>query len=263
MSQGYLDLNNDRRWSENEFLSAAMEWHFSPETGSPFWVSRACSLSFDPRRDVRTHADLRLFPNMVNELRDAPVEDLVPRGYGGRPDVVGSYDSGGTTGRPKRVLLLSDWLSRSLAWKSARMDELGFPRDVNWLTLAPSGPHIFGRLMAELPRMRGGIGFTVDLDPRWVRRSLGEGRANEAKRYAEHIVDQAESILRHQRVGVLVATPPLLELIAERDELVSAINEKVAVIMWGGEPIWMSIPDMCYSMRSSRTCGCVVSTAAR
>jgi hypothetical protein len=175
-----------------------------------------------------------LFPNVVNDLRDLPVEDLVPRGYDPWPDVIGSYDSGGTTGAPKRVLLLSDWFSRSLAWKSARMDELGFPRGVNWLTLAPTGPHIFGRLMAELPRLRGGIGFSVDLDPRWVRRALQEGLSDEAARYAQHVVDQAGSILQAQNVGVLVATPPLLELIAERDELVRAVNEKVAVIMWGG-----------------------------
>ncbi|MTD56879.1 AMP-binding protein [Amycolatopsis sp. RM579] len=211
-----------------------MQWHFDPGTGSPFWLERARSLDFDPRRDVRTHADLRLFPNVANELRVVPLEDLVPRGYGDHPDIIGAYDSGGTTGAPKRVLLLSDWFTSLLAWKSGRMDALGFPHRANWLTLAPTGPHIFGRLMAELPRMRGGINFTVDLDPRWVRRSLQEGRGDEAGRYAEHVVDQAESVLLHQKVGVLVATPPLLERMAERDELVAAINEKVSVIMWGG-----------------------------
>ncbi|MBB5160014.1 phenazine antibiotic biosynthesis protein [Saccharopolyspora phatthalungensis] len=228
------DLDTDRNWTESEFISAAMEWHFSPATGSPFWLERAGSLEFDPRRDVRTHADLRLFPNVVNELREIPLEDLIPRGYHGQADVIGSYDSGGTTGAPKRVALLADWFERSLAWKSGRMDELGFPTGANWLTVAPSGPHIFGRLMAELPRMRGGIGFTVDLDPRWVRKCLSEGRAQEAERYAEHVVDQVASILIQQDIGVLVATPPLLERMTARDELIDAINTKVKVIMWGG-----------------------------
>lgn len=229
-----LDLDDDRHPTEAEFLAAAMEWHFNPATGAPFWLARAGSLGFDPRRDVRRHADLRLFPNVVNELRDTPVQDLLPRGYGGRPDVLGAYDSGGTTGAAKRVPLLSDWFSRSLAWKSARMDELGFPTGVNWLTIAPGGPHIFGRLMAEMPRLRQGVAFTVDLDPRWVRKCLKEGRGDEAARYAEHVVDQAESILAQQDIGVLVATPPLLERMAERDGLVDLINKKVAVIMWGG-----------------------------
>ncbi|CAM01891.1 AMP-binding enzyme [Saccharopolyspora erythraea NRRL 2338] len=227
------DLYADRNWTETDFISAAMEWHFDPRTGSPFWLGKAGSLGFDPRRDVRTHADLRLFPNVVNELRDAPLEALIPRGYG-RADVIGAYDSGGTTGAPKRVVLVSDWFERSLVWKSARMDDFGCPSGVNWLTVAPSGPHIFGRLMAELPRMRGGIGFTVDLDPRWVRKCLSEDRAQEAERYAEHVVDQVETILASQDIGVLVATPPLLERMADRDRLLKLINEKVKLIMWGG-----------------------------
>ncbi|MEU3764991.1 phenazine antibiotic biosynthesis protein [Amycolatopsis keratiniphila] len=230
----FLEWDDKRLAAEQEFYSDAMEWHFSPETGSRFWLERAASLGFDPRRDVRAHADLRRFPNVVAEFRHLPIEDLVPRGYRGRPDIVGAFDSGGTTGAPKRVPLLADWMSYSLRWKSARMDELGFPRGVNWLTLAPSGPHIFGRLMAEMTRLRDGVCFTVDLDPRWVRNRLSAGQAEEADRYAEHIVDQAESVLEHQDIGVLVATPPLLGRIAERDRLVKLINDKVAVIMWGG-----------------------------
>ncbi|MDR2988136.1 MAG: long-chain fatty acid--CoA ligase [Nocardiopsaceae bacterium] len=220
--------------SEQDFFSAAMEWHFNPRTGSPFWLKIADSLDFDPRRSVRSHVDLRRFPNMTGELRDTPVEDLVPRGYGGWPDVVGAFESGGTTGAPKRVLLLADWMSSSLAWKSARLDALGFPRGVNWLTLAPSGPHIFGRLMAELTRMRGGACFSVDLDPRWVRTCLAAGHAEQADQYAEHVVDQAQAVLEQQDIGVLVATPPLLNRIAERESLVALINHKVAAIMWGG-----------------------------
>ncbi len=219
---------------ERRFYPAAMKWHFSPETGSPFWLAKAPALGFDPLTDVRTHADLHRFPNLVNELRELPLEALVPRGYGEHLDIIGAFDSGGTTGTPKRVLLHSDWLHSSLSWKSARMDEFGFPRRVNWLNVTPSGPHIFGRLMAEVTRMRGGICFTVDLDPRWVRTSLSEGRADEANRYAEHIVDQAETVLRHQEIGVLVVTPPLLVRMAEREELTELINRKVDVIMWGG-----------------------------
>ncbi|MFC3452581.1 AMP-binding protein [Amycolatopsis speibonae] len=232
--ESFIGWRHDLPIAEQAFFSVAMNWHFSPDTGSPFWLSKAPSLGFDPRQEVRCHADLRLFPNVVDELRNVPIEDLTPRGYGEQLDVVGAFDSGGTTGPPKRVPLLSDWMFHSLTWKSARMNELGFPLRANWLTIAPSGPHIFGRLMAELTRMRGGVCFTVDLDPRWVRRSLAEGRADEAQRYAEHVVDQAESILGQQEIGVLAATPPLLTRIAERDRLVDLINEKVAVIMWGG-----------------------------
>ncbi len=63
------------------FLRAAIAWHFGQETGSAFWLRAARDLHFDPVTDVRTFADLRLFPNLLSQLRTEPVEDLIPRGY--------------------------------------------------------------------------------------------------------------------------------------------------------------------------------------
>ncbi len=34
-------------------------------------------------------------------------------GYGPNPDIVGVYESGGSTGAPKRVVFLRDWLDRA------------------------------------------------------------------------------------------------------------------------------------------------------
>ncbi|MDT5025175.1 MAG: hypothetical protein QOE61_1601, partial [Micromonosporaceae bacterium] len=62
------------------YLRAALQWHFGPETGSPYWLNRAKTLDFDPLTDVKTVEDLALFPNLVDELRDVPVRDLVPTG---------------------------------------------------------------------------------------------------------------------------------------------------------------------------------------
>lgn len=219
---------------EDKYLQAAMEWHFSPETGSRFWLDRLPSLDFDPLCEVRTHADLRMFPNVADDLRDVPVADLVPRGYGDAAEIIGVYESGGTTGSPKRVLLHADWLHSSLEWTSARMDDLGFPARGHWLVLAPTGPHIFGRLMAELARRRRSMCSTIDLDPRWVRRSIAEGRHDEAERYVEHLIDQASLALEQQWIDVIVVTPPLLERMAARDRLVELVNEKVRAILWGG-----------------------------
>src|ERR1043165_410164 len=220
--------------SADEFVRVAMEWHFSPDTGSSFWLDRAGSLGFDPRREIRTHADLRRFPNIVDELRDVSIADLTPRGYGGDADIVGVYDSGGTTGTPKRVPLHAEWLNTYREWASSRMDALGAPSGGCWLSMAPSGPHIFGRLMAELARLRGGAYFSIDLDPRWVRSCLTAGRAAEAERYVDHLVGQAVDGLRRHRVDVLVVTPPLLERMAERDDIVELIRAHTGGILWGG-----------------------------
>ncbi|QTT77780.1 AMP-binding protein [Streptomyces mobaraensis NBRC 13819 = DSM 40847] len=217
-----------------DLLAAAMEWHFAPETGSRFWLERARTLDFDPRKDVRTEADLALFPNVVDALRDARVEDLVPRGYGDGPIPLDIFESGGTTGAPKRVVWPPDLHERLTSWHSEVLDERGVPRGVNWLTIGPSGPHLFAPTSRTLAHLRGGIPFTVDLDPRWVKKCVGEGRAEETKRYVEHVLDQVTAILRSQDVGVVFTTPPLLEALAGREELAELVNRKVDTLIWGG-----------------------------
>jgi hypothetical protein len=64
------------------YLQAALRWHFSQETGSPYWLERAKTFQFNPLTDVKSFDDLALFPNIVDELRDVAVRDLVPTGYG-------------------------------------------------------------------------------------------------------------------------------------------------------------------------------------
>jgi acyl-CoA synthetase (AMP-forming)/AMP-acid ligase II len=229
-----LDLPFDTRPDPGEYIRAAMDWHFSPETGSPFWLERAKSLDFDPRTDVKSFADLRLFPNIVNELRDVPVEDLIPRGYGPDPGIAGVYESGGTTGAPKRVVFLTDWTDRLNGWIDHKLAAFGFPRQANWLNVTPSGPHMIGMVGAWMTGLNGGVPFRIDLDPRWVKKLIAAGQLEEAGAYAEHLIDQAGFVLRTQDVGALIITPPLLERLARRDDLVELVNEKVAGILWAG-----------------------------
>ncbi|WP_055482457.1 phenazine antibiotic biosynthesis protein [Sphaerimonospora mesophila] len=229
-----LDCPVDQVPDGEEFIEAAMRWHFDPRTGSPFWLARAKTLDFDPRTDVRAFADLRLFPDVVDEFREVRVEDLVPRGYGSRAEVIGVFESGGTTGPPKRVVTLADWMDRLMHHQNRIMDAHGYPRGADWLSVGPSGPHIFGGLIEQQADRRGGFRFSIDLDPRWVKKLIGDGRLDEADRYAEHLIDQSAHPLRTQDVGILVITPPLLVRLARRDELVALVNEKVRVIVWAG-----------------------------
>jgi phenylacetate-coenzyme A ligase PaaK-like adenylate-forming protein len=218
----------------DEFVQAAMQWHFSPETGSPYWLKRAGSLDFDPRQDVKSFADLTLFPNVANELRDVPVRDLIPQGYGPHPPVVGVYESGGTTGAPKRVVLLQDWLDQVLIWKAACLDAYNTPRDGDWLLTTPSGPHGIGDMIGRMVASRGGIKFSIDMDPRWVKKILAAGKIDEAAAYLEHLIEQTAFILRSQDISVLVTTPPMLVRLARHDELAELIRQKVKTILWGG-----------------------------
>jgi phenylacetate-coenzyme A ligase PaaK-like adenylate-forming protein len=229
-----LDVPFDVHRDPDEFIRAAMEWHFSEKTGSPFWLKRAASLGFDPRTDVKGFEDLKLFPNVTDELRDVRAEDLIPRGYGPHPDVVGVFESGGTTGAPKRIVMLRDWWDLMLAWQVAHMDARGVPRNRNWLVLIPTGPHIAGEWMRRHATELGGMSFAIDMDPRWVKKLIAAGQAEEADAYAEHLIDQAAFVLQSQDIGVLMSTPPLLERLARRDELVELVRRNVRAIVWAG-----------------------------
>jgi hypothetical protein len=233
-STSVLDAPFGAELDPDELVRAAMDWHFDPDTGSNYWLERAKSLDFDPRADVNGYSDLSLFPDTTAELRDVSATDLIPKGYGPNPDIVGVFESGGTTGAPKRVVCLRDWLNLLLAWDDAHLDELGFPRDVNWLGMTPSGPHIVGECVRQIALARGGLCYTVDLDPRWVKHLISTGAKDQADAYSEHLVDQAAFVLRSQDVAVLTITPPLLERLARRDELVDLVNSKVKAIRWGG-----------------------------
>ncbi|GHO47815.1 phenazine antibiotic biosynthesis protein [Ktedonospora formicarum] len=229
-----LDLPLDARVDPQEFLSAAMEWHFNPETGSAYWLERAKSLPFDPRKDIKRFEDLARFPNIVDELRNVRAEDLIPRGYGAHPDVAGVPESGGTTGVPKRVVILRDWASKMGTWMDTRLDAHGFPRNVNWLALLPRGPHMVGAFAKLQANTRGGLSFTIDMDPRWVKKLIAAGKSDEARAYVDHLIEQASFLLHSQDIGALTTTPPLLERIAQHDDLVELINRKVKGILWAG-----------------------------
>jgi phenylacetate-coenzyme A ligase PaaK-like adenylate-forming protein len=229
-----LDVPFDVQPDPDEFIRAAMDWHFSPTTGSRFWLERTKSLEFDPRADVKRFEDLPLFPNVANELRDVRAQDLIPQGYGPNPEVIGVFESGGTTGAPKRIVLLGDWCDHLLAWYAAYMDARGMPRNCNWLVMIPSGPHVVGELWRRLAAALGGLSFMIDLDPRWVKRLIAAGKADEAEAYGEYLIDQAALVLQTQDVDILLCTPPLLERLARREDLVELVRQKVQAIEWVG-----------------------------
>ncbi|MBV9721872.1 MAG: phenazine antibiotic biosynthesis protein, partial [Mycobacterium sp.] len=110
------------------YLRAAVAWHFGEDTGCPFWVRTARTLDFNPLTEIKTFSDLRLFPNVLSELRSVPIEDLIPRGYGSPPPHPQIFESGGTTGAPKRTVQLPDWCEQVVQWQTEDFDAGGFLR---------------------------------------------------------------------------------------------------------------------------------------
>src|SRR5262245_17801460 len=56
-----------------------IEWHFNPETGTPFWLERAKNLDFDPRKDIQTYEDLDRFGFFQDEWRRGGPSDAGSR----------------------------------------------------------------------------------------------------------------------------------------------------------------------------------------
>jgi phenylacetate-coenzyme A ligase PaaK-like adenylate-forming protein len=231
-----LDVPVGGEVDEEAFVRAAMAWHFDPESGSPFWLRRAETLDFDPRADVKGFDDLRLFPNVADELRDVPAKDLVPKGFGPRPDIVAVIESGGTTGVPKRIPLLREFADRFSAHEAAVLRRAGLSPTGNWLSLLPSGPHGAGE---QIKRAAAAFGdgilvFAVDLDPRWVKKQVGAGNRDVVDEYVEHVVAQAAALIRTERISSMRVTAPVLARLVEDDDLVDRIRENLQYIVWGG-----------------------------
>ncbi|HEY4224760.1 MAG TPA: AMP-binding protein [Pseudolysinimonas sp.] len=220
----------------DEFVAETMAWHFGPETGSPFWLRRAETLGFDPRREVRSYADLRMFPNVTDELRDVPVEDLIPQGFGEAPDIVSIIESGGTTGSPKRLPLLREFADTMAAAEADWLVGLSSPRQTGWLAVFPSGPH---GALDQMRRTAARYGsrlpvFAIDLDPRWAKRQAELQHGEVVEAYLDHVVGQAVSILEGQNVSMLRVTPPILSRMVRDDHVVDLIQQKIRHIVWGG-----------------------------
>lgn len=208
-----------------------IRWHFSPETGSPYWLRRAKRMGFDPLTEIQTAADLARFPAVADEWREVPAADLIPRGC---PGPFAVWETGGTTGPPRRIVDARERLAGI-----ERIDQLltahGFPAgEGGWLHVGPTGPHLVGRNVARLARLRGALCYTVDMDPRWVKQLYRLGRTDEARRYTEHLVAQAVTILESQPVAVLTCTPPLIQALCADPAAYDLLQAKIRGIIWFG-----------------------------
>lgn len=241
--EAQIKPNDDPQWAvldpagwpddDVEYLRTAMRWHFGEDTGSPFWLRRAETLGFDPVREIRSYEDLRRFPNVVDETRDIPVEDLIPRGYGKNPPAPRVFESGGTTGVPKRIILMPDWINSAIDRMIAGPQFAG-REPGNILVAVPGGPHKAGSLYDYVAARQKTIKFTIDIDPRWVKKLVKTRQHEQAAAYVEHLLDQIEHVLSSQRVSMMVITPPLLRACARRPSLVDLINSKIELVFWGG-----------------------------
>lgn len=195
-----------------------VRWHFSPETGAPFWLEFAENLDFDPCKEISGYDDLKVLGHFQDEwLRGGPVRRWVPKAYAKEPVYV--FETGGSTGVPKSRINIRDFQIDYEIFSQSLSDE-NFPRGSDWLMLGPSGPRRLRLAVEYLAQLRGGICFMVDLDPRWVNRLIKYGKHQELDAYKDHVINQALNILRaHENIQCLFTTPKLLEALCEKISL--------------------------------------------
>ena len=215
---GLADSIARSRRALDDWVREVVEWHFSPETGCPFWLEYASKLDWDPRREIRSYDDLDRFGNFQDEwLRGGPVRRWVPKGYAGRPVYV--FETGGSTGVPKSRISIEDFRIDYELFSETLPNEF-FPKGADWLMLGPSGPRRLRLAVEHLAHYRGGICFQVDLDPRWFIKLLKWGEWEMAERYKQHVIDQALVLLKaHPGIRCMFTTPKLLEALCEKISL--------------------------------------------
>jgi len=198
-----------------------VQWHFNPETGTPFWLDFATKLNWDPRKDVRTYEDLDRFGFFEDEwLRGGPVRRWVPKAYANRP--IYTFETGGSTGVPKSRINIDDFRIDYEMFSDTLPDE-HFPKGSDWLMVGPSGPRRLRLAVEHLAQHRGGISFCVDLDPRWVIKLVKSRQMEQVEAYKRHVIDQALTLLKaHDNIKCMFITPKLLEALAERISLKKA-----------------------------------------
>ena len=212
-----------------------VRWHFSPDTGTPFWLEKAKSYSFDPLKDINCFDDLKRFGHFEDEwLRGGPVRRWVPKGMADRPWYV--FETGGTTGIPKSRVVCDDFRIDYEQFSHTLPDQF-FPKGSNWLMLGPSGPRRLRLAVEHMAQYRGGICFCVDLDPRWVIKVIKKGWMEHLRAYQDHVIDQAMTVLgAGHEIKCMFTTPKLLDSLVKRleDKGSSLEKEGITGIFCGG-----------------------------
>ena len=152
-----------------------VRWHFSPDTGTPFWLEKAKTFKFNPLTDVNGWDDIKKFPFFEDDwLRGGPVRRWVPRAYADRGVYV--FETGGTTGVPKSRVVIDDF-KIDYEMFSDTLPEKFFPQGSNWLMLGPSRSTTTTRWRSNTCRNtgEGSVFASISIRDGWSKSSRKAG----------------------------------------------------------------------------------------
>jgi len=217
----------------NERLQDVIALHFDPRAGTPYWLDVARRLGFDPRREIRSIADLpRLGTTEPAMYGSRPLTEYIPRAILAEHSDLVIAQTGGTSGTPVWTAYLpNEYEAAFVRPFVAAAEYVGFPQGGVWLYVGPSGPHIIGRAAESLAVAMGAARpFTVDFDSRWAKKLPVGSFA--AARYLGHVVDQALAVVESQPITHLFSTPPVLAALTAR--MSAGQRGRIAGVHYGG-----------------------------
>ena len=205
----YVSVDSDL----DEWTCQVVEAHFDSETGTPYWLEWERECDLDVRSAVSGFHDLHdvFEPFEEDVLRELPVERFAPQELGGQRHV---YETGGTTGDPKRVIMRDYWRQQA-RWAMRLLPE-DFPVGNLLMLGPPGGASNAGVFVQHLAHEWDVLPFHINMDPRWAKR-LHQEDQDQFDRYVDHLLDQAERVLATQDITILFTTSRLLELPRVRD----------------------------------------------
>jgi len=219
----------------NERINRVMACHLDSETGSIYWLEKARERNI-ALGDIQTADDLfRFGPMDESALQTRPLEDFIPKSVLAQKEKLIIGETGGTLGKSKLTAYREDEFQEAFVEPFIRVARhRGFPAGLNWLWIGPGGPHMIGKAARACARALGSPDpFSVNLDARWAKK-LPTGSIA-AKRYLDHIVAQAITLIETQRIEVLFSTPKVFAELAPR--MSDATRNTVQALHFGGMPL--------------------------
>ena len=152
----------------NAHLREIINWHFSPETGCPFWLDWAAKQDWNPLTEVQTSTTSCAFRTSTATSGCAICRTKSGSRSNTRAKPFNIFETGGTTGMPKQRIGWEDYKIDYSKFSESLADE-DFPRNGYWLMIGPTGPRRL-RLVHRAPRQRARLRLLL----RRSRPALGE-----------------------------------------------------------------------------------------
>lgn len=207
------------REERDAHLREIIRWHFSEETGCPFWLEQKQKMTFDPIEKIQGLDDLvQYFENFNGDLhlRKVPAKKWKPKGF---KDCIAwsMFMTGGTTGEPKRrwgrIGYGKD--ESDYGWDyhtfSESLPAEGFPEGGSCLYIGPGGPRRLPLGVEVLARIRKAGFNKVDMDVAWMK----DSNNTSTKAYKDELVRRAIGAIRRDEPDWIFCPPVLIEAIGE------------------------------------------------